>query len=393
MRFSSGRILTTHVGSLPRPDDLIPMLQAKDSMEPYDAAALGARVQQAVDDVVRNQAELGMDIVNDGEHNKSGFSAYTPSRLTGFEMREQPPLTRRPTRDALAFPNVYAEQRAMYSTRPVRTAKRGGRTTLVCTGPITYVGQDEVRTDVENLRGALQAAGVEEGFMTAIAPTDLAGYYANEHYRSDEEYATALADAMRHEYQAIVDSGLILQIDDPRLATHYDRSPELSIEQCRAFMEGQVELLNYALRGIPPEKVRYHTCYSVNVAPRVHDLELKHYVDLMLRINAGAYSIEAANPRHEHEWQIWQDVKLPEGKALIPGVVSHCEYLVEHPELVAQRIVRFACVVGRERVIASNDCGFATSAAGDEVHPDVAWAKLQALSEGARLASKELWGS
>src|SRR5579864_3975455 len=196
---------------------------------------------------------------------------------------------------------------------------------------------------------------------------------------------------MHEEYTAIVDAGLVLQIDDPRLATHYDRSPGVSIDECRKFIGLSVEIVNHALRGIPEEHVRFHTCYSTNVAPRVNDLELKDFVDLMLQIRAGGYSFEAANPRHEHEWQVWQEVSLPQNKVLIPGVVSHCVMLVEHPELVAQRILRFASVVGRERVIASNDCGFATSAAGDEVHPDVAWAKLAALSEGARLASARLW--
>jgi 5-methyltetrahydropteroyltriglutamate--homocysteine methyltransferase len=217
-------------------------------------------------------------------------------------------------------------------------------------------------------------------------------YFANEFYPTDEQYLAALAEAINEEYRAIVAAGFLLQIDDPRLITHYNRTPGLSIEECRKFIALRVEAVNHALRGIPEDRVRFHTCYSVNVAPRVHDLELKHYVDLMLKIRAQAYSIEAANPRHEHEWQVWKDVKLPSGKVLIPGVVSHCVYQVEHPELVAERIERFASVVGRENVIAGNDCGFATSAAGDEVHPDVAWAKLKSLSEGARIASKRLWG-
>jgi 5-methyltetrahydropteroyltriglutamate--homocysteine methyltransferase len=229
--------------------------------------------------------------------------------------------------------------------------------------------------------------------MTAISLSNLELYYENKYYKSDEEYLAALADAMRVEYQAIVDAGLILQIDDPRMATHYNRAAGASIEQCRKFIALRVEAVNYALRGLAPERVRFHTCYSVNIAPRVHDLELKHFVDLMLRINASAYLIEAANPRHEHEWQLWQEAKLPDDKILVPGVVSHCIHLVEHPELVAQRIMRFAGAVGRERVIAGTDCGFGTSGAGDEVHPEVAWAKLAALVEGARLASQRLYRS
>jgi 5-methyltetrahydropteroyltriglutamate--homocysteine methyltransferase len=229
--------------------------------------------------------------------------------------------------------------------------------------------------------------------MTAISPSNLELYYENRHYASSGEYITALADAMRVEYKAIVDAGFLLQIDDPRMATHYNRAVDASIEDCRKFIALRVEAVNHALRGIPEDRVRFHTCYSVNIAPRVHDFELKHFADLMLKIRAQAYLIEAANPRHEHEWRLWQHVKLPDGKILVPGVVSHCVHLVEHPELVAQRIVRLANVVGRERVIAGTDCGFGTSGAGDEVHPDVAWAKLRSLVEGARLASRELWSS
>jgi len=235
-------------------------------------------------------------------------------------------------------------------------------------------------------------ASVEEGFMTAIAPTNVAFPEQNQYYRTDEEFFLALSDAMREEYKAIIDAGLVLQIDDPRLATYWDRNPGISLEECRKAITAQIELLNHALRGLPPDRVRYHTCYSVNIGPRTNDLELKHFVDLLLTINAGGFSFEASNPRHEHEWQVWEDVKLPDDKVLIPGVVSHCVYLVEHPELVAQRITRFASVVGKERVIASNDCGFATAADNDQVHPDVAWAKLAALVDGARLASRELFG-
>jgi 5-methyltetrahydropteroyltriglutamate--homocysteine methyltransferase len=228
--------------------------------------------------------------------------------------------------------------------------------------------------------------------MTAISPSNLELYYENRYYDSADAYLAALAEAMRVEYLAIVEAGLLLQIDDPRMATHYNRAVDASVEECRKFIALRVEAVNHALRGIPAERVRFHTCYSVNVAPRAHDFELKHFADLMLRINAGAYLIEAANPRHEHEWQVWREVKLPDDKVLVPGVVSHCVQLVEHPELVAQRIERFASVVGRERVIAGTDCGFGTSGAGDEVHPEVAWAKLAALVEGARIASERLWG-
>ena len=340
MKPSTHRILTTHTGSLPRPDDLIPVLQAKDSGERYDPAALARRVTGAVGDVVRRQAGLGVDIVNDGEHSKSGFSSYTPTRLSGFSPRPELRRQRRPTRDSLAFPAVYEEARAMYATRPHRTARRQQQSPLVCTGPVTYVGEKEVQADIDNLKAALQANRAEEAFMTAISPTDLAVYYPNDFYRTEEEYRFALADAMRVEYRAIVEAGIVLQLDDPLLATYWNNNPDISLEGCRTFIAAQVEVINHALRDIPADRVRFHTCYSVNVAPRVHDLELKHFVDLMLRINAGGYSIEAANPRHEHEWQVWRDVKLPEGKVLIPGVVTHHTNVVEHPELVAERLVR-----------------------------------------------------
>jgi 5-methyltetrahydropteroyltriglutamate--homocysteine methyltransferase len=389
---STNRILTTHVGSLPRPGDLVPLLLAKDSGQPYDADALAHRVRQSVEAVVARQAAAGIDVVNDGEHSKSSFVAYPYTRLGGFEPTERPIGSRVVTRDALAFPAVYDEQRAMYAARPSKLGRPASRPALVCTGPITYVGQAEVQADVATLQAALAGTVAEEGFLTAISPNNLALNYRNEYYGSDEEYLFALADAMREEYRAIVAGGFVLQIDDPWLATHYDRSPGASVEDCRRAIATGVAAVNHALRGIPADRVRFHTCYSVNVAPRVHDFELKHFVDLMLQITAGAYSFEASNPRHEHEWQVWETVTLPDDKVLIPGVVSHCVALVEHPELVAQRIARFAQVVGRERVVAANDCGFATSAAGDEPHPDVAWAKLDALAEGARLASQRLWG-
>jgi len=228
--------------------------------------------------------------------------------------------------------------------------------------------------------------------MPAVSPAQLAGSNKNDYYKTEEEFRVAIADALREEYRAIVDAGLVLQIDDPQLASHYTTHPELEIAQCRNWASATVELLNHALAGIPAERVRYHTCYGINMGPRVHDLELKHIVDIMLRINTGAYSFEAGNPRHEHEWRVWEEVKLPEGKVLIPGVITHGSNFVEHPEAIAQRIARFAQVVGRENVIAGADCGFASFSTTCEVHPTVVWTKLAALGEGARLATKELWG-
>jgi len=224
-----------------------------------------------------------------------------------------------------------------------------------------------------------------------VSPSNLANWNRNEHYKTEEEYLYALADALREEYRAIIDAGLVLQVDDPLLASYYVMHPEASVEDCRKWVMGRVEVLNHALKGLSADRIRYHTCYSINIGPRVHDMELKHLIDVMLRVNAGAYSFEAANPRHEHEWKVWAEVKLPEGKSVIPGVITHSSNIVEHPELVAERIGRFAQAVGRENVIAGADCGFASFASTCEVHPSVVWVKLKALADGARLASRELW--
>jgi 5-methyltetrahydropteroyltriglutamate--homocysteine methyltransferase len=389
---SPERILITHCGSLPRPRRLLAPLHAKDAGLPYDHDSLAADVHRSVVDVVRRQVEIGIDVVNDGEHSKASFATYARTRIGGLEVADEPRQRLADTsRDAIAFPGVYEEMKVMFAARRAMTQRPQGMSRLICAGPIKYIGQAELKADIDNLKAALASAPGMEGFVTAISPTNLELYFANRFYKSDEDYLAALAEAMNQEYRAIVAAGFLLQVDDPRLITHYNRTPGMTIEECRKFIALRVEALNLALNGIPEDRVRFHTCYSVNVAPRVHDLELRHYVDLMLKINARAYSIEAANPRHEHEWQVWQKVKLPSGKILIPGVVSHCVYQVEHPELVAQRIERFASVVGRENVMAGSDCGFATSAAGDEVHPDVAWAKLASLVEGAGLASKRLW--
>ncbi len=393
MKISSSRILTTHTGSLPRPADLVATLNNRELGNPYDVAEFDIRVKRAVAEIVARQVDTGIDIVDDGEHSKINWMAYARARLSGLEEIDSPPRFRGPTRDSLAFPGAYEDMKVMLSHRsgaqvPKRTVRPKAQ---VCSGPIRYVGERELAADIANLRAAVAGKQVEDVFMTAISPSNLELYYENKYYTSDEEYLAALADAMRVEYKAIVEAGFLLQIDDPRMATHYNRAIDTGVEECRKFIALRVEAVNYALRGIPEDRVRFHTCYSVNVAPRVHDFELKHFVDLLLKINAMAYLIEAANPRHEHEWELWREVKLPGDKILVPGVVSHCIHLVEHPELVAQRIVRFANVVGRERVIAGTDCGFGTSGAGDEVHPEVAWAKLRSLVEGARLASKKLY--
>jgi 5-methyltetrahydropteroyltriglutamate--homocysteine methyltransferase len=392
MKRSERRILTTHVGSLPRPRELLAPLHARESGEPYDAGALERAIAATTSAVVRRQAALGIDILNDGEHGRASFATYANTRIGGLEREKHPPPhIARPTRDSLAFPAVYAEMKKMFGARRELTGRPEDEVSLVCTGPVKYVGQQQLAADIAHLRAATTGVPAEEVFVTAISPTNLEMYFENRYYKTEEEYLFALAAAMREEYQAVVDAGFVLQVDDPRLITHWNRLPQLSLQDNRKFIALRIEALNHALEGIPEEKVRFHTCYSINVAPRVHDLEMKHYADLMLKVRAQAYSIEAANPRHEHEWRIWKEIRLPAHKILIPGVVSHCVYQVEHPELVAERIERFAGVVGRERVIAGTDCGFATSRAGDEVHPDVAWAKLEALAQGAKIASARLW--
>ena len=379
MQHSTKRIITTHAGSLPRPADMIEILVAKVEGKPIDEAAQTARLPGAVKEIVQKQIELGLDVIDDGEYSKPSFVTYVNDRLGGFE--PDPSAPRRgswaESREGLAFPEFYGGSPA-----------RGVR--MVCTGPVTYRGQKLLQRDITNLKAAIGDAKVE-AFMPAISVANIEDWMLNRYYKTQEEYLYAIADAMREEYKAIVDAGLLVQIDDPRLVSYYLVNPSATIEDCRKWAVIRVEALNHALRGIPPEKIRHHTCYGINMGPRVHDMEVRHLIDIILKIKAGAYSFEAANPRHEHEWKVWGSAKLPKDKVLIPGVISHSTVLVEHPELVAERITRYASLVGRERVIAGSDCGFATFAGSKEVHPSIVWAKMQALTEGARLASKELW--
>ncbi|MEE8334309.1 MAG: methionine synthase, partial [Alphaproteobacteria bacterium] len=292
------------------------------------------------------------------------------------------------SREARSFPEFYEP-----STRTPAGAPTAHSVQMVCTGPITYKGHDQLQRDLANLTAAVAESGAGEAFVPAISPSDVAGNQENEHYGTDEEFLYAIADAMNVEYRAIVEAGFLLQIDDPRLINYYVKNPDLSVDECRAWAEKQVEAINHSLTGIPEDRVRYHTCYGINMGPRVHDMELKDFIDIVLKINAGAYSFEAGNPRHEHEWALWNDIDLPEGKSIIPGVITHSSVLVEHPELIAQRLVRYAGAVGRENVIAGGDCGFGTQALAEpEVHPTIVWAKFAAMAEGARLASEELWG-
>jgi 5-methyltetrahydropteroyltriglutamate--homocysteine methyltransferase len=388
MKRSTERILTTFVGSLARPADLIDLMKAKETGQPHDPEALATRVCSAVAEVVRKQAEAGVDIVTDGEQGKASFITYVGERLTGFEPRATSPREGPwvGSREEIAFPEYYewyARGRPRNVAPPI---------SMVCTGPITYKGQQALQMDIANLKAALQGLSVEEAFMPATSPTNIESQRRNEYYSTEEAYLYAIADAMREEYHGIVAAGCVLQIDDPRLVTYYVANPTLSVEQCRKWAELRVEVLNYALRDIPPEQVRFHTCYGINIGPRIHDMPLQDIIDIMLKINAGAYSFEAANPRHEHEWRVWESVKLPEAKVLIPGVISHTTNLIEHPELVAERLMKYANIVGRERVIAGSDCGFSSFASSEpEIHPTVVWAKFQAMAEGARLASQQLW--
>ena len=380
MKRSLERILTTHAGSLPRPPDVLAMAAG----EALDPVASAARVRRAVADVVRRQAEHGLDVVTDGEMSKPSFITYVTERLSGFEPSREPgAVPWAGSREATAFPEFYEPT--------LRQSPNAAAPRFVCTGPVTYVGHAQVQADIDNLTAALAGLRVEEAFIPAIAPSNVEGRQKNAHYKTDEEYLFAIADAMHEEYRAIVDAGFLLQIDDPRLVTYYILNPRASVAECRAWAAVRVEALNHALRGIPRDRVRFHTCYSINMGPRVHDMELKDVVDIILSVRAGAYSFEAANPRHEHEWRVWESVTLPEGALLIPGVITQSTVLVEHPELVAERIVRFARVVGRENVVAGADCGFASFAGSTEIHPSIVWAKLAALTAGARIASQQLW--
>jgi 5-methyltetrahydropteroyltriglutamate--homocysteine methyltransferase len=384
MKHSTDRILTTHVGSMPRPPELIAVVRAKLRGEAVDPQAHAKVLRDSVAGIVRKQLELGIDVIDDGEFGKPSFVSYGNERLGGFSPRRDgggvSPWAQ--SREALTFPEFYQTQMGSVSSQHAR---------LVCTGPVTYTGQAALKIDLDNLKAALNGVSPAEVFVPSISPASFEDWNKNEYYNSDEDYVAALGEAMRTEYQAIIDAGFLLQIDDPRLVTYYILYPDKSIADCRRWAELRVEALNHALRGIPTEKIRYHTCYGINMGPRVHDMELKDIIDIILRIRAGAYSFEASNPRHEHEWVVWKDAKLPDGTILIPGVISHSTVLVEHPELIAQRLVRYANIVGRENVIAGTDCGFATFAGADEIHPSIVWAKFAALVQGAAIASRELW--
>jgi 5-methyltetrahydropteroyltriglutamate--homocysteine methyltransferase len=377
------RILTTHVGSLPRPDALSRSLLAHMTGQPYDTARQSEELRAAVRDIVKQQAQLGIDVVSDGEQSKTSFQLYVTERLSGLE-RITPKAGQRRTRENMNFPAFYKGG----------THSGSAQARYACTAAIRYTGQQQLATDLENLKAALTGVDHIDAFVPSVSPSSCAGLMENRYYKSDEEHVFAVAEALSEEYRSIVEAGFMLQIDDPRLAMHYMLSPSETVEEARAWARGRIEALNHALRGIPPERVRHHTCYGINMGPRTSDMELKHLADLLITIRAGYYSFEMANPRHEHEWRVWENVELPEDKVLVPGCITHASVIVEHPELVADRIVRLANIVGRERVMASSDCGFASTLSADltpEIEPEIVWAKFRSLAEGARLASKALW--
>ncbi|HEX5420790.1 MAG TPA: cobalamin-independent methionine synthase II family protein [Gammaproteobacteria bacterium] len=383
MKRSTERMLTTHAGRLEGPPAFRQLTGSPLERRILDPAALEPQLHDAAVWVLRQQTAAGIDVVSDGEVGKLGFGlAYYGRRLTGLASRKlgenEPGWMSQRTGERIEFADFYKDMGWLAPAERV-----------VCSGPIRYIGEDEIAKDLGRYKAALSEAEVqvEDAFVCALAPAWLEHFFHNEFYAGDEEYLMALAEAMRHEYRAIVDAGFILQIDDPALPDTYDMIvPAPEIADYRAFAAVRIEALNHALEGLPEDRVRYHICWGSWHGPHTHDLPLEHVVDLMLEVNAGAYSVEAANPRHEHEWKIWRETKLPDGKILIPGVISHATNVVEHPELVADRIVRYAELLGRENIIAGTDCGL-----GFRVHPQIAWAKLKALAEGAALASGRLW--
>jgi 5-methyltetrahydropteroyltriglutamate--homocysteine methyltransferase len=406
MKRSTDRILTTHAGSLSRPADLIELNRARAQGEKVDGARYAQCLTSAVTDVVRKQDELGIDIPDDGEFGKPMAANYDYgvwwnyafARMEGFVPAESVPesghkkssvadlalTTISKRRDWQRFSQFYRDPESSGSL--VGSAARRPTRRPVCTAPIKYVGHAAIEADIANLKKAMAATGVDEGFMCSIGPGSFARG-EDLHYKTEEEFVFASAEAMREEYKAIVDAGIVLQIDDPSLPDNWDMvDPEPPLEEFKKFERVRIEALNHALRGLPADRIRFHICWGSWHGPHTTDIPLKDIVDLVLAVDAGAYSVEAGNVRHEHEWRVWQDVKLPDGKLLIPGVVSHATNIVEHPQVVADRIVRYAKVVGRENVIAGTDCGL-----GGRIHPQIAWAKLAALAEGAKLASDELW--
>jgi 5-methyltetrahydropteroyltriglutamate--homocysteine methyltransferase len=396
MASHQNRILTTHVGSLVRPPKLVAFLEEVESGRPYDKAAFEACLRESIVEVVREQAEAGVDIVSDGEFGKTdNWAWYIHQRISGFTERpataeesQDPRVTMSQGRDFATFPEFYAEY---FPTQGFRV--RPGNMTTVCNGPIRYIGHTQIQRDIANLKAAAAGVQVEDAFLPVVGPASAFPFYKNEYYDDEESLQGDLAEALHEEYKAIVDAGLRVQIDDAFLPWTYERMvPPMSFKQYHEWAELRIDALNYALEGLPQDRIRYHICWGSWNAPHVFDVPLKDIIDLLLKLRVGGYQFEAANVRHEHEWKVWQVVNIPEDRVLIPGVISHATNVVEHPELIADRLIRYADIVGRERVMAGSDCGFAQGPFTRRVHPTIQWAKLKAQAEGARIASAQLWG-
>jgi len=401
MRNSKDRILVSHAGNLPRPPYLDELIESGLRREGSHSPEYNSRLPRAVKEIVQRQAELGIDIVNDGEYAKAGsYGGYMQERVTGYasvpaDAARPPKRAGTAERDRRQFPGFYGSGlwfsgsggpiRPGFAT-PGETRQPAQRETRACTGPVKYTGQAAVNADIANLKAAIAGKDVE-GYIAALGPLSLGAGIRNEHYASEDEYLMAVADACRQEYKAITDAGLIVQVDEPEFCTSWMFYPDWDAPQYRSFLEHAVEILNYSLRGLPEELIRFHTCWGSGHRPHVNDIELKHIADILVKIKARQYSIEAANVRHDHEYHVWEEVRLPEGRMLMPGVIAHATDLVEHPELVAERLVRYAERVGRENVQAGTDCGIGSRVG----HEEVAWAKLAAMAEGARIASEKLW--
>jgi len=383
---STERIVTSHAGALEQPEILRPSIKARDERQPYDEATFTAQLRTAVSDVVRSQLACGLDSVCDGEFGKQNFTSYVGTRISGYEPLPVDSATAGPGsglhRDIDRYPEYYARRGDTLYGRGTSL----GRTRLTCTGPLQYVGQAAIQGEVQNLRHALEGQVYGEAFLPAAGPGILSNSTVNRYYPSEEAFLLALADAMHEEYQAIVDAGFLLQVDDPHLLIAWQHHPEMSPLDYRTHLEMLVAMVNRALQGIPPERARLHTCWGSWVGPHTGDIPLREVVDLLLQVNVSCLSIEASNPLHEPDWRVWEDVKLPAEKVLMPGVVGHFTDFIEAPELVADRLVRYGRAIGRENVIAGTDCGLRRVG-----HPEIAWAKFRSMVEGARLATKELW--
>jgi len=385
---STERIVTSHAGALEQPEVLRPDIKARDEREPYDEAGFNTRLRAAVADVVKMQVACGLDSVCDGEFGKQNFTSYVGARISGYEPKLVDPVKAPPPaatlhRDVNAF-------RGYYERRGDTLYGRGtnvGRTRLTCTGPLHYAGQELLQTEIETFRQALAGQQYQEAFLPAAGPGILTSSTLNEYYPNEEAFLWAIADAMHEEYQAIVDAGYLLQVDDPHLLIAWQHFPEMTVKDYRKHLEMLVGAVNHALRGIPPERVRLHTCWGSWLGPHTGDIPLREVIDILLQVNASGLSIEASNPWHEPDWRVWETVKLPAGKVLMPGVVGHFSDFIEAPELIADRLVRYARLVGRENVVAGTDCGLRRVG-----HPEIAWAKFRAMTEGAQLATMQLWG-